>query len=89
VTVLDRTTYEVITTVPIMGPAGAIAVNTSENRVYVVVGGGMQVIDGATHTISNTVPLSRLLQGIAADLTTGQMCVGDGLVGTLTRLTLA
>jgi DNA-binding beta-propeller fold protein YncE len=75
--------------VPTVGPAGAIAVNTYEKRVYVVVGGGVQVIDGATYTIGNTIALSQPLRGIAADPTTGQMCVGDGLVGTLTRLTLA
>jgi DNA-binding beta-propeller fold protein YncE len=72
-----------------MGTAGAIAVNTYENRVNVVGGGGVQVINGATHTIGNTIALSRILRGMAADPTTGQMCVGDGFVGTLTRLTLA
>lgn len=49
VTVLDRTTYEVITTVKTIANAHAIAVSPRLNQVYIGTDSGVQIMDGATN----------------------------------------
>ncbi|BAZ19413.1 hypothetical protein NIES4073_02830 (plasmid) [Kalymmatonema gypsitolerans NIES-4073] len=85
VTVLDRTTYEVITTVKTIAGARAIAVNPGLNQVYIGTDSGVQIMDGATNSIVSTIP-KNAPWGIAINPTTNQIYAGSATEGTLMQL---
>ncbi|MBW4569587.1 MAG: hypothetical protein KME31_16635 [Tolypothrix carrinoi HA7290-LM1] len=84
VTVLDRTTYEVITTVKTIAGARAIAVNPGLNQIYIGTDSGVQIMDGVTNSIMSTIP-QKAPWGIAVDLTTGKVYASSATEGTVTQ----
>ena len=68
VSVIDSVTHNIIATIAVADGPQSVAVNTSTNRIYV--GNGLtptslSVIDGATHTVIDTMPLGlSVLAGI-------------------------
>jgi YVTN family beta-propeller protein len=81
-------TYQVRSITVGNNPAGAPAVNESTNTVYVISNHGsspvLNVIDGATATVTSVIPLPQWSGAVAVNETTNQVYVTNNLSGTVT-----
>jgi YVTN family beta-propeller protein len=60
----------------------AVTVNLKTNRIYVL-GNPVSVISGRTNTVTATIPVGRIPQGVAADTKTNTIYVTNALGNTV------
>ncbi len=72
--------------IPVSAPPGPIAVNETTNRIYVGGGNGVTVIDGATNSVSSTIPDPSAARptAIAVNPTTNTIYVANAQNNSLT-----
>ncbi len=79
ISVIDGASDSIITDIPLPnGSAYAPAVNTATNKIYVVNGSNsVNVIDGATNTITATIPVGASPQKLAVNSATNRIYVAN------------
>jgi DNA-binding beta-propeller fold protein YncE len=88
VTVLHRPTLTELATVPLPGPARAIALNSDARQVYVAGDRGVHIVNTGTLSVERTIPAGAgrgPFAIAAAPGTARQVYVGDRLTGDVTR----
>ena len=86
-TALPAVAQHVIATIPIGGPANSIAngvLNSATNRVYIISGTTLDVIDGAANTVIATVQLGSAPQGMLPNKVTNRIYITDPTDATVT-----
>ena len=66
-----------LTTITFNGNVVNAAINHATNRLYVIVGTVMQVVDGASNTVIDSIQLGSQPIGIAINETTNKIYIGD------------
>jgi YVTN family beta-propeller protein len=83
--VLPSSAQTLVTTIPVSGQPNGISVNPTTNRIYVTLGTAVDVIDGSTNTVVDTVQTPQGASFIAANIVTGRVytagCSSTGTCG--------